>query len=75
MKKVRVRTDTHLHTVTLTGAAAEMFITKVSVANVKFSTGPEGQNVIIMKDDLSFNINPEIRIMLFKGYYVIIDKE
>ncbi len=75
---VKVRADNHFHTATLTGKIGSEIVAMTMSSKVSFpkATSPNVK-IIKIEDDIAFTIKNsegEVRIMLFKGYYLVIEE-
>lgn len=70
--EIRVRTDNHLLTATLKGQVAEKILTgMIPHTSIKKAKEP-GTKIFVMEEDYGFSITNDVKIMLFKGYYLVV---
>jgi len=70
---IRVRTDTNLLTTTIVGKLAETFLSIVINNTTTASHKDPNKKIFTMKDDVKFKTGNGLDIMLYKGYYLVVE--
>ena len=70
---IKIRTDKHIHTTTLTNDIAVKLLTSVIQYTKTGKATDPTKKVFIMSDDRAFTITDDLKVMLFKGFYLVVE--
>jgi hypothetical protein len=71
--EIRIRTENDLHTSTFRGSIAEILLTKVLNISECHKAKDPNKKIFRITNDSKFNIIDGVEVMLYKGYYLVVE--